>query len=433
MKRITICLFFICLAFISTKATSKNTLPQSLNTVIPLGGNAWVKAPATITDNGLTNWADQQLVTSIYFRVSKPVLLNLALRIRVPQGQSTISLSIGKNHISKQISNAGFDTVNIGEFKVLNAGYVKVDLQGISKTGAVYAEVSDLVIKGLDAGNELTYVKPGSSFHFGRRGPSVHFRYTIPPAIQKEVKWFYNEITVPVGMDKVGSYFMADGFGEGYFGMQVNSETERHVLFSVWSPFNTQDPKNIPDSMKIRMVKKGKLVNAKEFGNEGSGGQSYMQYPWQAGNTYGFLLSAEPDSLKRTTKFTAYFKDVKANKWYLVASFSRPKTTKYLTSLYSFLENFSPQNGDQTRLAFYNNQWVCDSHGIWHEITGVTYTGDATAKANYRKDYGAGVENGKIYLKNCGFFDGFTPLNQVFNRQGNGQKPDIDISALPQN
>jgi hypothetical protein len=432
MKKIIVCACFICLALMGINARSESKLPQSLNIVIPLGGNAWVKEPGVITDNGLTNWTDQNLVTSIYFRVSKPTLLNLALRIRVPQGMSTINVTIGKNRISKQINNAGFDTVSIGEFKVLSAGYVKVDLQGISKTGAVYAEVSDLIAKGIDTSNELTYVKTGSSFHFGRRGPSVHLRYAIPPDVQKDVKWFYNEITVPVGMDKVGSYFMADGFGEGYFGMQVNSDTERRVLFSVWSPFNTQDPKSIPDSMKIKLVKKGAEVHSNDFGNEGSGGQSYMHFSWKAGNTYGFLLGAEPDTLKGLTKFTAYFKDVKTDKWYLVASFSRPKTVKYLTSLYSFLENFEPQNGDQTRLAFYNNQWVGDSHGIWHEITVVTYTGDATANANYRKDYGAGVNNEGFYLKNGGFFDQYAPLKQKFERKANGQKPAIDINRLPQ-
>lgn len=432
MKKTTLYACFICLTLLSTNVISKSKLSQSLNAVIPFGGNAWVKEPAVITDNGLTNWADQKLVTSIYFRISKPTSLNLALRLRVPEGASTINVTIGKNHINKQINNAGFDTVSIGEFKVLSAGYVKVDLQGISKTGAVYAEVTDLVVKGIDAGNELTYVKTGSSFHFGRRGPSVHLRYAIPPNVQKDVKWFYNEITVPAGMDKVGSYFMADGFGEGYFGMQVNSETERRILFSVWSPFETQDPKSIPDSMKIKLVKKGNEVHSNDFGNEGSGGQSYMHFGWKAGNTYGFLLGAEPDTIKGLTKFTAYFKDIKTNKWYLIASFSRPKTVKCLTSLYSFLENFAPQNGDQTRLAYYNNQWICDSHGIWHEITGVTYTGDATANANYRKDYGSGVNNEGFYLKNGGFFDDFIPLKQKFERKANGQKPVIDISALPQ-
>ena len=79
------------------------------------------------------------------------------------------------------------------------------------------------------------------------------------------------------------SYYMVAGFGEGYFGMQYNSPTERRVLFSVWSPFDTQDPKLIADAQKIKLLRKGKDVHIGEFGNEGSGGQSYLLYPWKAG------------------------------------------------------------------------------------------------------------------------------------------------------
>jgi hypothetical protein len=98
--------------------------------------------------------------------------------------------------------------------------------------------------------------------------------------LKNNVEWFYNEVTVPVGNDVLGSYFMADGFTGGYFGMQVNSETERHILFSVWSPFVTDNPKKIPDSLKIKLLKKGEVVHAGEFGSEGAGGQSYMNFPW---------------------------------------------------------------------------------------------------------------------------------------------------------
>ena len=52
---------------------------------------------------------------------------------------------------------------------------------------------------------------------------------------------------VPEGNDVLGSYFMANGFAQGYFGIQVNSPTERRILFSVWSPFHTDDPSEIPD------------------------------------------------------------------------------------------------------------------------------------------------------------------------------------------
>ncbi|WP_184545520.1 DUF3472 domain-containing protein [Mucilaginibacter sp. FT3.2] len=429
---------FIYLSVLLLGITCNVTLAQGVATgapklrhIIPLGGNAWVNLPDTITDNGLINWSNPKAVTSIYFRVSVIQDLQLSLRLRVPQGQSTIKVTAGDNSITKKINNTAFDTVAIGKIHITKAGYVKVDLTGISKTGAAYADVSDLIIQSEQADADLAYVKQGSSFHFGRRGPSVHLNFTIPADKKTNVKWFYNEIIVPKGLDVVGSYFMADGFGEGYFGMQVNSPTERRVLFSVWSPFNTEDPKSIPDSMRIKMLKKGEGVHSGEFGNEGSGGQSYMHFPWVAGKAYAFLLSAEPDSVKKTTVFTAYFKDVAAGKWLLVASFNRPQKATYLTHLYSFVENFEPDNGDKVRKALFTNQWIADSGNNWEEITQAIYTGDATANANFRKDYAGGTEGNKFYLQNGGFFSDYMKLKAPLTRQPVGAKPVIDISKLP--
>src|SRR5690606_4541361 len=123
-----------------------------------------------------------------------------------------------------------------------------------------------------------------------------------------DILWFYIEITVPEGEDVLGSYFMANGFAEGYFGIQVNSPSERRVLFSVWSPYETQDPNNIPDEYKIILLGKGEGVTTGEFGNEGSGGQSYKVFNWKAGTTYGFLLKGTP-SVNNSTDYTAYFFD----------------------------------------------------------------------------------------------------------------------------
>jgi Domain of unknown function (DUF5077) len=81
----------------------------------------------------------------------------------------------------------------------------------------------------------------GDFFYWGRRGPSVHLNYLLPDSV--DARWFYNELTVPAAEDKVSSYFMVNGFDLGYFGIQVNSTTERRILFVVWSPFDTNDPK----------------------------------------------------------------------------------------------------------------------------------------------------------------------------------------------
>jgi hypothetical protein len=404
---------------------------QSTRAIIPLGGNAWATGAATITDDGLTNWKTQKDAVNIYFRVSVAEQIKLSLRLRVPKGNSTISISAGNTVFNKKVNNTGFDTVRIGTISPKQPGYIKISLKGISKTGNDYADVTDLIIDGVTPDNQLTYVKPGSSYHFGRRGPSVHLRYAIPDSIKTNVKYFYNEITVPQRFDVIGSYFMADGFSGGYFGMQVNSVTERRVLFSVWSPFQTDDPKSIPDSMRIKLINKGLDVHGGEFGDEGSGGQSYLQYPWQAGKTYAFLLEAEPNRAKNTTTYTAWFQEKGTGKWLLIASFSRPQTNSYLNDLYSFVENFEPDNGDKTRTAYFTNQWLGDAYGHWHTGNQVTYTGDETARKNYRKDYSGGVRDGKLFLRNGGFFDDLTPLNKKFSYETGFQTPAIDFKTLP--
>jgi hypothetical protein len=420
---------YTCFSILLILVSRNISIAQEYKHIIPVGGNAWVIKPDTITEGGLLNWKGTK--TDLYFRVSVAQDLKLSLRLRVPQGESRIGIKAGNNYIAKKFNNRAFDTIEMGTIHLSHAGHVKIELKAINKTGAFYADVTDLIIQTAKPDADVAYVKQGSSFHFGRRGPSVHLRYTIPGDKKTNVKWFYNEIIVPKGQDIVGSYFMADGFGEGYFGMQVNSSTERRVLFSVWSPFNTEDPKSIPDSMRIKLVKGGEGVHIGEFGNEGSGGQSYMHYPWQAGKAYAFLLRAEPNPAKNSTIFTAYFEDVAASKWFLVASFNRPQKATYLTNLHSFVENFEPENGDKTRRALFTNQWIFDDANNWQQLTGATYTGDATAKANYRKDYAGGVEADKFYLQNGGFFDGFVKLSTPFTRAAVSRRPVINLSNLP--
>ena len=41
-----------------------------------------------------------------------------------------------------------------------------------------------------------------------------------------------------------------------------------------------------------------------EFGNEGSGGQSYLVYPWKSGQVYRFLVRATPQAESNSTIFT---------------------------------------------------------------------------------------------------------------------------------
>ena len=109
--------------------------------------------------------------------------------------------------------------------------------------------------------------------------------------------------------DVIGSYFMVNGFEEGYFGIQVNSERDRKILFSIWNPYQTDTPGDISEEYKIKLLKKGAGVTTGEFGNEGSGGQSYKVFNWKPEVTYGLLLNAKPTE-NGSTDYVAFFHDL---------------------------------------------------------------------------------------------------------------------------
>ena len=431
-------LLIMCLIFsISATACEFHDAPQlspimTDTTVIPLGGNTFIdtkfEVGEAITQNGIQAWTSEKSVFNVYFKNEKARACAIYISLLPGVFSSKIKLTLGEQAHKVQLTKLQKNPVLIGNF-VLPAGYQKLVLEGISREMADFAAISSLIVLTNEPG-EFSFVKDNidNRFYWGRRGPSVHLSYTMPT--EKNVKWFYNEVTIPIGLDPIGSYFMANGFAEGYFGMQVNSENERRILFSVWSPFKTDNPASIPEDQKIKLLKKGVDVYTGEFGNEGSGGQSYLKYKWEAGKTYQFLNSVEPDG-QGTTIYTAYFKEFGSPDWLLIASFKRPKTDTWYKRPHSFVENFNPNFGHILRRAQYSNQWLCDSNGQWFELTEAKFTGDDIAKRGYRKDYEGGEKAGYFYLQNGGFFNGIAFLNQIFQRAAANKKPTIDFNKLP--
>ena len=167
-----------------------------------------------------------------------------------------------------------------------------------------------------------------------------------------------------------------------------------------------------------------------EFGNEGSGGQSYLVYPWEAGKTYAFLTHAQPDPADNTTTYTSYFKPAGGD-WTLIASFQRPSIQTRLKGLYAFVENFDPEMGNIKRKAIFGNQWLRDVQGNWTELLTARFTGDDIANREFRKDVGGGVEGSRFYLENGGFFSNDTALKTILNRPAAKNKaPEIDFNKL---
>ena len=315
-----------------------------------MAGNAYRTGPASggrgVQRNGTIALVDTKDQFSLFFHVDRAAKLDLTIAARANQASNsrtgaTLLTSIGGKTFRTTIQGSGSKQFRIGTIDVQQAGYVRVDLRCDSLERQESIEVSELNVASDTEKLNLDFVKTndGNMFYWGRRGPSVHLRYEVPRG--KDIRYAYSEITVPSGLDPIGSYYMANGFSEGYFGIQVNSPNERRVLFSVWSPFRTDNPNDIPQDQRIIALAKGPDVHIGKFGNEGSGGQSYLIYPWVAGKTYRFLTKVLPNGDGSTT-YTSWFGDKAADEWRLIASFQRPKTDTHLRGFHSFLESFSP-------------------------------------------------------------------------------------------
>lgn len=429
MKKIFLYLITAAIVLISCNSTA-NKQPTAGKS-IPLEGNSYITSEGETGRRGrnaglFSNWSAPETVYSTYFRVNTPGKLDLYLTYLSEAENNIIEVSCKNKNFTVKLPQAIEEekTIYIGTVNS-EAGYAQVDFKGIKKAGDVYCTPSTLIVEG-GATESMNYVDD-FSFYWGRRGPSVHMNYPIPEGITAE--WFYNEVTIPEGEDPIGSYFMSNGFGEGYFGIQVNSTTERRVLFSVWSPFETDNPKEIPDEHKIIMVKKGENVHTGEFGNEGSGGQSYMKYNWKAGVTYKFLTHIRP-AKNNYSEYTSYFYAPEVGEWRLIAQFLRPGTSTYYTRPHSFLENFNNEKGYLGRKGYYNNQWVYTTDKKWVELTHGKFTADATARAEARMDYKGGVDENGFFLQNCGFLDDYTEINTQFERTPNSKQPEIDWDSL---
>lgn len=401
-------------------ALLKKATPAAPDAVLALAGNAFVTradagATEVITSNGLANWTSASTVTSIWFRMADAGHATLSLDARLAgSNASKIRVTANGTPFELNLIKGNSRSYPIGTIAVPAAGYVRVDLQGISKSGTYFGDVSALRV---NTTTPLNYANDAANYYWSRRGPSVHMGYAVPA----NTEYFYNEMTVPLGEDKIGSYFMSNGFNGGYFGIQVNSPTERRVLFSIWDADN---------GAKTTLVRKGANVVDNAFGGEGTGGQSYLLYNWVAGNTYRFITRATPDGAG-ATDFSAWFYAPETNAWRFIATWKRPATTTYHAGVYSFLENFIDTKGYLERRVLFNNQWARSTSGAWTELLTARFTGDATANNAQRLDYAGGLQDGKFYLRNGGFFSPYVATNQSFTRPATGQPPAVDVSTLP--
>ena len=234
---------------------------------------------------------------------------------------------------------------------------------------------------------------------------SVHLVYPAP-----ESSLFYNEVTVDESVP--GTYFCASGFAHGYFGIQELGNGKKVVIFSVWEPNKGDNPNAVPADLRVELLAKGEGVRDGRFGGEGTGGQSFYDYPWKLGETCRFLLRAVPEGQKTT--FSAYFYVNGEKRWQHMATFRTLTSGSYLKGYYSFVEDFRRDgtSAQQRHSARFGNGWVKSTTGDWQPLTKARFTGDSTPTDNID----AGVAQGRFYLRTGGDTHNTLPLRSMIER-----------------
>jgi len=174
---------FLCLQFSMVMATNIQN-HHRYSSEVPLAGNAFITTSTkgsteVITKNGLGNWTSTNTIISTYFKVSHRGILHLSLKARVPSGKSVIKVTINSVSHVISIKDSSYNTYSVGDFNVL-PGYVKVDLQGVKKTGDYFADVSHIIFENPSSEGDNIFCNDPNFYYWGRRGPSCHLKYTKP-------------------------------------------------------------------------------------------------------------------------------------------------------------------------------------------------------------------------------------------------------------
>jgi hypothetical protein len=312
-------------------------------------------------------------------------------------------------------------TLDFGKFDFAAAGPVVFTLESLNEKGKSAGVIEALVLSGP--------ASVGAHFNLKERrnAASVHLSYPNPKG--EKIAAFYCEAT---GVEEpLHTYYMACGWGRGYFGMQVNGPAERRIIFSVWDAAGGHnDRSKVTAGDQTLLVAKGEGVNTGSFGNEGSGGHSHLKYMWKTGEKQRFVVEVKQAENKHTI-YSGYWFHPEKKEWMLISSWNAPKDGHWLGGLYSFSENFGGQNGNLLRKARFGNQWVRTAEGKWIEITTASFSHDETGGQD-RHDRFMGVENGEFFLSQGGFVPGFTKYGTPFTRPAIGTPPELKLPALPE-
>ncbi len=371
-------------------------------------------------DDGITDWNTATNKIKWSGQLKNTGDLSIQVRLTLKKNEPLeLHLKLGDQFKRLTVTGTGVSMLaDFGELSVTRNGYHTFILSSPAPSG----KIEELTLDGPPAKDAHFNFKPR------RNSASVHLSYPIER--EEEISAFYCELT---GIEEpLWTYYMACGWHRGYFGMQINSPTERRIIFSVWdSGGEAADRNKVGQEDRVTLIAKGESVNSGSFGNEGTGGHSHLKYQWETGVKQRFLVTAEPVDSTHTI-FAGYYFHPEKKTWILISSWKAPKEGKRLRGLYSFSENFAGKNGNLLRKASYGNQWVRTSAGEWKEITTAKFSHDETGKADRLDRFMGLTKKNEFFLSQGGFVEGFTKFGTPFERKPSKRSPkDMNLPPLP--
>lgn len=246
--------------------------------------------------------------------------------------------------------------------------------------------------------------------------PSVHlsaWKTTDPSAPSNRMyDWAYQEVMVPESSAIVGTYCMSLGVLHGYMGIQIDSNNDYPIIFSMWDNGSTDEDPNLPDYLRSGALDWSDKVIIARFANEGTGAQAKIRYGrnWIPGKWVKFITNARPEIVnieiddpanpgkKKTITYTNtlcsawYQADGIDSDWHYIATIRQSGANNYFDGWYSFLENYNWPTGQWQRKAYYRNGGVHSlTNGKWYHANSVGFGHtDGGDKYGDRRDYGQG-------------------------------------------
>lgn len=396
MKRL-FCVLTVLLATLSgtlsLSAQTRQTVAARQAYIEPFSASS--REDVSVRRGGITNWNNQNL-SVVWYLYQEKGSYELSIDLQKRSGeQNTIEMNctqcseLGFKPMTKKVSlkaAAGDQQVKAGNVEIPATGYYRYEMKAL--TG-----MKGVTIAGLSfntTADKATGAIPVVHATKFQSSPSVHLSFSTTAPTTKEYDWIYEEIMVPKGYDPLHTYWMSLGFFRGYMGIQTNSETERRVLFSVWDSVDTDKNPNASKDSLVSLVDKADDVTSNGFGNEGTGGQSYVKSAnWKVDHPVKFLMNVRRG--EGSIVLSAWYCLNDTEGWKYVASWRAPQEQRLFNGFYSFIENFSSSNGQLLRKGYYFNAFGREaSTGKWLSFNKVRFSHTDGAEGE-RMDYEQGV------------------------------------------